>query len=1320
MLGNNILNIDDRYPAASVLLSSFTPSVYDSNTDAMVNWSFFGFQDNLIIGNNTLVGNFDNYTFGVYDWAVSGSRFKLFPEETSGVADDWYTVDNYNYQYGLALNNVIVGHNNADKLLRSSNVIFGNNNLNNAAILADVFTDNTASGKFVTKADDQYSRDILGIAWNPGDVLAYPSQYLSMDPYTAKDILLFGFNQLNDTTASNAIIFGKTMQSASVVSNLINFGYENFLSTAYSRNDIVFGNNNLLSSTSSLTQSDSYQNIVFGNSNIDVVTGGTVTSSYIAGNIVLGQHALKTISTNPQFPAAVPIALVKNNIVLGNNTATDIGYYAIDNIFIGSGILNEVSGVMVDEGLPTLLNLKNEKTVNNFIIGDLAANAITYKPDIAFNQVGYTQLQFLQTAEYGFTFDRFYSTYVGHGVTYSGSLDINTVVIGNKSFVSQSSYDTNNIIIGYKAGRSRAPQYAYEEYDPMNPSPAIVYQDYPWFETRTDGPVLIKEMPGNPASSVTESSAQFQSDTLRDSIVLGNLSLYNTRFYQRPVKNVKWFNPYTGSSDIAVGVIPNASIIAIGERALSNVQYDFDSSVHSIAIGAEIGHDENIIAVDGKLYDSIVVGAKSAATQMVSHSIVIGANTLHPSRSLGEFFDGLRALPLGTPAPKYNIQDSIVIGSNNVNLTGSLSAYDGSDYWIDSLIENIGTEYNPDLGNFAINGFNYFPTITVEKNDESRDVSEYINNIVIGNNTLLSRRYFKSFAFEDPGVVSTTNVTLISDGKVKDSIFIGDSVATKLYLGEANTLIGNYAGFRMQSAYNSSFFGFGIGVLARSIQQNAGIGYHEFSGIIGVPVQKDTFDFDEFTTITGIEFVDRLKDYATNPNHGSTIFGYESFKNSSAIFRESALGAFSLENKRIFRLYTATPIVNGNLLILLQPNAAPGARSLSQLDKTYLASDVAVGYKAASENAAGFMNVHLGADTDYFDGNADGVSINGIVIGYGATRSNRNMANEITIGNPEHTAARLMGANGWWYVQSDIRDKTATSSIDFGLEFIDKLNPKTYKWDPRYLYTSGSGSDGTYSSSIYSVGFIAQDISESVALMGETVIPYWYYSPSTTANFDRTTTYEKLEVATDNLIYPLVNSIKQLSNKFEATDTANIAGNFTGEVQATELTVNTVTMNKVSSLNEYESSDLLNYSEKYSLLTVASNNQPTPTMSIVLASFGEAQTDATAVNVARTKLNLVGLNNNGISVDTAAFELEVIYSITGNTISILTSNINQLHNALNATIQIQSAGSILRAIAYPQNNDWNYQSYTGTYSVGASVTSVTPDIIGSGKIYRPQ
>jgi hypothetical protein len=138
------------------------------------------------------------------------------------------------------------------------------------------------------------------------------------------------------------------------------------------------------------------------------------------------------------------------------------------------------------------------------------------------------------------------------------------------------------------------------------------------------------------------------------------------------------------------------------------------------------------------------------------------------------------------------------------------------------------------------------------------------------------------------------------------------------------------------------------------------------------------------------------------------------------------------------------------------------------------------------------------------------------------------------------------------------------------------------------------------------------------------------------------------------------------------------------------------------------------------LLTVASNNQPTPTMSIVLASFGEAQTDATAVNVARTKLNLVGLNNNGISVDTAAFELEVIYSITGNTISILTSNINQLHNALNATIQIQSAGSILRAIAYPQNNDWNYQSYTGTYSVGASVTSVTPDIIGSGKIYRPQ
>ena len=1286
-LGNSILDLESKYNMTSVLLSSFIPNVYDSNTDEQVNWSYFGFQNNIIAGNNTFIGDFNNYSLGIYDWIVSGSRFKIFPSESNGTQNDWYTIDNYNYQYGIAYDNIVIGHETGKKLARSSNILLGNNNLNNTAILANVFTDNTASGKFVTKPDDSISRNVLSVAWNPGNLLAYPSQHLSMDPYAGKDIFLFGFNQLNNVTASNIIMFGHNLPSASVVTNIINAGYNNFNQTLYSRNDTVFGNYNLSGSVNAVTKSDSFENILLGNYNLNLASSNTITSSYATNNIIVGQNSAHITGF---VDASDYRVRVKDNVIIGNDAGQQLGAYSYDNIIMGSGVLSEVSGNI-------------GQTIKSFIIGNLTANAIKYKPDPLYKNTTYTQLGLLQIQQYGFSYPAMYSQYIGHGISYSGSLDINTIVVGNKAFVSQSEDDTNNIIIGYKAGRNRPPQTATLDYDPV-----LTYEQHNWFVTRSTGTVILRAMPGQGADS-SEPSGFFQSDTLRNSIVLGNLSLYNTEFYQYPVKNSVWV---AEQEEAAVqNIKPNASLITIGERVLSNTRYEYDSQIHTIAIGTGIAHNDGIAAVEQKLYNSIILGSKSGIANNISHSIIIGANTVATSQSISEYIDTLRLVPEERLVKLPIIEDCIIIGTQNINLSGSVTPADNSSYWIEN-------EFYPSAGVPFIGGIGDNPTGTAVAIESSYTASKYTNNIVIGNNTLLSHRHYTQYELTIAPFSSTA--TYISNSIVQNNVLIGNNVATKLYLGQHNTIVGNEAGLRLQGAYNLSLIGFGAGTKARNIQRQTSVD-SEYGGWYGAPVDSGSLGTDIF----GFGYR-RSGNYIYNPHFDATIFGYDVIKRSSTLWRETAIGARAQENKssywysvfdRSTVINTYSPILdeNGNRVISVSASGEYGNN---------IESDVAIGYKAGADNKVGEMNVFAGAETDNFQDDPnyppqESAAINSIVIGHNANRSNIDVVNEITIGNPDHAAARLMGANGWWYVQSDIRDKKYTSSFDGGLEFINKLNPKTYKWDSRYYYASGSGSDGSYTSSNYSVGFIAQDISQSVSEFTGTFNPGWYYNNATSVNLDKTTTFEKIEILTDNLIYPLVNSIKTISNKVSGNENVTLSGTFQGFVDSSEITVNDITLNKLAAPADSTESILIENSNKKSLMTYLSNNQMSATMSMILVNLSSSPTSSQFANVVNSNIILTGLNTDGTTVKTSNITTEIVYSAVGSTPTLLTSSINILNNQLSASIQLQVLGNSIIARVYPQGNDWTYLSYPSTYSVGASLTLIRPNFNASSKIYKP-
>ena len=108
-------------------------------------------------------------------------------------------------------------------------------------------------------------------------------------------------------------------------------------------------------------------------------------------------------------------------------------------------------------------------------------------------------------------------------------------------------------------------------------------------------------------------------------------------------------------------------------------------------------------------------------------------------------------------------------------------------------------------------------------------------------------------------------------------------------------------------------------------------------------------------------------------------------------------------------------------------------------------------------------------------------------------------------------------------VTSDERDKTDIADIDFGLSFIDKLRPVTYKWHDR------SGYEGSRTH----MGFIAQEV-ESVLGDKASSRALWVHDEAGTnedAEGNIVHTVDRQGLRYTELIAPLIKSVQELSKK---------------------------------------------------------------------------------------------------------------------------------------------------------------------------------------------
>ena len=90
---------------------------------------------------------------------------------------------------------------------------------------------------------------------------------------------------------------------------------------------------------------------------------------------------------------------------------------------------------------------------------------------------------------------------------------------------------------------------------------------------------------------------------------------------------------------------------------------------------------------------------------------------------------------------------------------------------------------------------------------------------------------------------------------------------------------------------------------------------------------------------------------------------------------------------------------------------------------------------------------------------------------------------------------------------SDRRDKTEIIDLPIGLDFINKLSPRKFKWQTR---------DGNVKDGLYRAGFIAQELQEA-------------QKDSDYLDLVLDKNPERLEAKQEHLIPVLVNAIKELS-----------------------------------------------------------------------------------------------------------------------------------------------------------------------------------------------
>jgi len=147
-------------------------------------------------------------------------------------------------------------------------------------------------------------------------------------------------------------------------------------------------------------------------------------------------------------------------------------------------------------------------------------------------------------------------------------------------------------------------------------------------------------------------------------------------------------------------------------------------------------------------------------------------------------------------------------------------------------------------------------------------------------------------------------------------------------------------------------------------------------------------------------------------------------------------------------------------------------------------SNIGMGAGALGALTSGTNNVAIGEDA----GPSLTTGSNNLLLGHDAGRTGSpggpvgTDSNVICLGDENIASAHCQVD---WTISSDQRDKTDFTALDLGLDFVNALEPVTYKWDKRSKYGDKTAEDydlnaqtpdGTHKEDWLDVGFKAQEV----------------------------------------------------------------------------------------------------------------------------------------------------------------------------------------------------------------------------------------------------
>jgi len=301
----------------------------------------------------------------------------------------------------------------------------------------------------------------------------------------------------------------------------------------------------------------------------------------------------------------------------------------------------------------------------------------------------------------------------------------------------------------------------------------------------------------------------------------------------------------------------------------------------------------------------------------------------------------------------------------------------------------------------------------------------------------------------------------------------------------------------------------------------------------------------------------------------NTAVGYEALKNNGAASDNTAIGYQALKGVT----------TSGNTAVGYQAGVTGGTTTDSVFVGAYAGQNTtgyaangltfvgagaggqnigagrntAVGYLASGQNQTGFYNTSIGNEAGYYVingsyntsiGNQSGGSITAYTgtnltnLGHNAQPSSAAVNNQVTLGDYFVTSLRCNVTA--ITALSDARDKYDIEDLPIGLDFINSLRPRRFKWDRRDHYfdkvKADDGretqvavpKDGSRKSDEWSEGFVAQEADEAAMAANAD----WLKLVSKD-------NLEKLEMSPGKLIPVLVKAIQELTARLEALEAKN-------------------------------------------------------------------------------------------------------------------------------------------------------------------------------------